>query len=97
MSIVGNAEKAIGNTYSISWKAPKDKEVFDLERFKREHSELAEQYIKAEPQSRRFIVRFTEDKQTKSGKKDKKIENGKEDKKITSGLNIIKGILDEEL
>lgn len=106
MSIVGNAEKAIGNTYSISWKAPKDKEVFDLERFKRAHPELAEQYIKAEPQSRRFIVRFTEDKQTKSGKKDKKIENGKKDKTLNNGkgskdvengFNIIKGILNEEL
>jgi putative phage-type endonuclease len=89
MSIVGNAEKAVGNMYSISWKAPIDKEVFDLERFKRDYPELAKQYIDTEPQKRRFTVRFAEDKQTKSRKKDKKIEN--------SGLNIVKGILDEEL
>jgi putative phage-type endonuclease len=89
MSIVGIAEKAVGGNYTISWKAPIDKDVFDLERFKREHYELAKQYIKSEPQTRRFTVRFTEDKQTKSRKKDKKIEN--------SGLDTIKGMLDEEL
>ena len=89
MSIVGTAEKAVGNMYSISWKAPKDKETFELERFKRDYPELAKQYIKPEPQTRRFTVKFAEDKQTKRGKKDKKIEN--------SGLNVVKGILDEEL
>lgn len=88
MSLVGTAEKALGNGYTISWKAPKDKEVFDLERFKRDYPELAKQYIKPEPQTRRFAVKFA-DKQIKSGKEVKKIEN--------SGLNIIKGILDEDL
>jgi len=92
MSIMGTAEKALGNMYNISWKAPKDKEVFELERFKRDYPEIAKQYIKPEPQTRRFTVRFAENKQIKGGKseeKDKKIEN--------SGLNIIKGILDEDL
>lgn len=92
MSIVGTAEKALGNGYTISWKAPKDKEVFELERFKRDYPELAKQYIKPEPQTRRFTVRFAENKQIKGGKseeKNKKIEN--------SGLNIVKGILGEEL
>ena len=88
MSIVGTAEKAVGNMYSISWKAPRDKDVFDIQKFKMEHPELAKQYIQSEPQTRRFTVKFIEDKQTKSGKKDKKIES--------SGLNFIKGILDED-
>lgn len=100
MSIVGSAEKAIGNIYSISWKAPRDKEIFDLERFKRDYPELVKQYIKPEHQTRRFTVKFAENKQTKSEKKDRiKIEkNEKEVIQIeNSGLNIIKGILDEEL
>ncbi len=89
MSVMGNAEKALGNGYTISWKAPKDKEIFDLERFKRDYPELAKQYIKPEPQTRRFAVRFTDNKQIKGGKEVKRIEN--------SGLNIVKGILDEDL
>lgn len=88
MSIVGSAQKAMGNGYTISWKAPRDKEVFDLERFKRDYPELAKQYIKPEPQTRRFTVKFTE-KQIKSGKEARQIEN--------SGLNIVKGILDEDI
>lgn len=60
MSIVGSAEKALGNMYSVSWKAPRDKEIFDLQRFKRDYPELAKQYIKFEPQTRRFIVKFEE-------------------------------------
>lgn len=58
MSIMGNAEKAIGNGYKINWKAPKDKEVFDLERFKKDHPILVEQYIDYQPQTRRFTMRF---------------------------------------
>lgn len=92
MSIVGNAEKAVGNGFSITWKAPKDKEVFDIERFKRDYPELVKQYISFEPQKRRFAVRFADD-----GKKDKQI-NGKEIMQIdNSGLRAIKGILDEEI
>lgn len=69
MSIVGVAEKALGNGYAISWKAPKNKETFDLERFRRDYPELAKQYIKSEPQTRRFAVKFAGDK-TRSVKKD---------------------------
>ncbi len=58
MSLMGCAEKAIGNLYSISWKSPKDKEVFDLEKFKIDHPKLVKNYIKYEPQERRFSVRF---------------------------------------
>lgn len=100
MSIVGTAEKAVGNMYSISWKAPRDKEVFDLEKFKRYYPELAKQYIKSEPQTRRFTVKFAEYKQTKSGKKDsiKSEKNEKEARQIeNSGLNVVKGILGEDL
>jgi putative phage-type endonuclease len=106
MSIVGNAEKAVGNNFSISWKAPRDKEVFDLERFKLEHAELAKRYIKSEPQTRRFFVRYIEEDKNKDTKKekDKQIEGGKKkgDKKEViqidnSGLKKIKAILDEEL
>lgn len=102
MSMVGNAEKAVGIGYSITWKAPKDKEVFDIERFKRDYPDLAKQYIKIDPQSRRFSVRFSEEKnkQIKGGKKEIEVKqiNGKKEKLISgSGLNAIKSILDEEL
>lgn len=62
MSIIGTVEKATGNGYSISWKAPKDKEVFNLERFKIDNPELAKKYITKEPQSRRFTVKFSDKK-----------------------------------
>ena len=58
MSIVGCAEKAVGNSFSITWKAPKDKEVFNLKKFKIDHPKLVKQYIKPEPQTRRFTVSF---------------------------------------
>lgn len=58
MSIVGCAEKALGNNYKISWKAPKNKEIFDIEKFKIEHPKLLKQYIRTEPQARRFTVSF---------------------------------------
>ncbi len=58
MSLVGSAEKAVGDSYSITWKSPKDKEIFDLERFKTDHPTLVEKYIKYEHQARRFTVRF---------------------------------------
>lgn len=58
MSLVGSAEKALGNNFKISWKAPQDKEVFNLEKFKIDHPKLVKQYIKYEPQKRRFTVSF---------------------------------------
>lgn len=90
MSIIGNAEKAIGNGFTVTWKAPKDKEVFDLERFKREHPELAKNYIKPESQTRRFMVRFAEEKVKKIKDKDtKQIDS--------SGLKIVEKLLEEDL
>lgn len=94
MQIMGNAERAIGNGYNISWKAPKDKEVFDIDRFKLDHPELAKKYIKYKPQTRRFTVMFDDDKKEKKTKgTGKRIGKGTEN----SGLDIIKGMLDEEL
>ncbi len=58
MSIVGRAEKAIGEEFKISWKAPKDREVFDLDKFKIDYPELAKKYTIYEPQARRFTVSF---------------------------------------
>ena len=58
MPLIGNAERAIGDLFSITWKSPKDKEVFDLEKFRIDHPKLVKQYIKKEPQTRRFTVSF---------------------------------------
>lgn len=60
MYMMGSAEKAIGDYFSISWKAPKDKEEFDLDRFRKDHPELVKDYLSSKPQDRRFTVRFKE-------------------------------------
>jgi len=62
MSLVGKAEKAVGDSYSITWKSPKDKEVFDLDRFRIDYPEIAKKYIKPEPQTRKFMVTFPKGK-----------------------------------
>lgn len=62
MAIIGSAERASGNGFSINWRSPKDKEVFDLEKFKIDQPDLAKKYIKKEQQSRRFTVRFLDKK-----------------------------------
>jgi putative phage-type endonuclease len=58
MSIMGHVEKATGPGFSITWRAPKDREIFDVEKFKIDHPDIYKKYIKNEPQSRRFMVRF---------------------------------------
>ena len=58
MVIMGNAEKAVGGSYSITWKSPKDKEVFNLEKFKMDHPNIYKKYVTNEPQTRRFAVRW---------------------------------------
>jgi len=62
MSLVGKADKAVGDSYSITWKSPKDKEVFDLDRFRNDYPEIAKKYIKPEPQTRKFMVTFPKGK-----------------------------------
>jgi len=58
MEIVGSAERAAGNGYNINWKAPKDKKVFNLKLFEKEHPDLISEYVDYKPQTRRFSVRF---------------------------------------
>ncbi len=58
MSLVGKAEKAVGENFNISWKSPKDKEVFDLDRFRVDYPKLVKEYTKPEHQSRKFMVTF---------------------------------------
>lgn len=65
MNVVGDAEKAIGNGFNITWKSPKEKILFDTERFKKEHPELYKDYTSMEKQTRRFYVRFEKDKKDK--------------------------------
>ncbi|MDD3474396.1 MAG: YqaJ viral recombinase family protein [Candidatus Dojkabacteria bacterium] len=60
MSVMRDAEIGIGKGYSISWKSPKDKNVFDIERFQKEHPKLYKEYINKEKQKRRFTVRFND-------------------------------------
>lgn len=62
MSLVGRAEKAVGDSYSITWKAPKDKEVFDIDKFRIDYPKLVKKYTKPESQTRRFTVTFPKSK-----------------------------------
>lgn len=63
MSVMGDNEKAIGDGFSITWKRPKDKIMFDIKKFKEEHFELCKKYTSEEMQSRRFIVKFNDEKE----------------------------------
>jgi predicted phage-related endonuclease len=62
MSLVGKSEHAVGENFNISWKAPQDKQVFDLEKFRIDYPKLAKKYTKPEPQTRRFAVTFPKSK-----------------------------------
>lgn len=72
MSLMGCAEKAYGQGYSITWKSPTDKEDFDVDKFKIDYPDLYKKYSKKEPQARRFVVRFSDKKEEKNKNKDKK-------------------------
>lgn len=58
---MGEAEKAIGDGYTISWKSPKDENVFDVEKFKIENPELYREYTEPKKQTRRFSIKFGKD------------------------------------
>lgn len=58
MSIMGSAEKGMGYNFSIIWRSPKNKEKFDLDKFKLDHPKMAKEYISSVPQIRRFTVRW---------------------------------------
>lgn len=46
-----------GGNVIATWKSSKDSETFDSKLFKAEHPELAAQYMKPKPGSRRFLVK----------------------------------------
>lgn len=50
--LVGDDNKPL-----VTWKAAKDSLVFDLERFRAEHPDMAAAYMKTRPGSRRFLVK----------------------------------------
>jgi putative phage-type endonuclease len=60
MNRMKEAEKAIGINFSITWKSPKDKTVFDMEKFKLDHPKLYKDYTSTEPSTRRFTFKYKE-------------------------------------
>ena len=62
MAIMEDSELGIGDGYKVTWKSPMDRLVFDIERFQKEHHELYKEYAKLEPQSRRFTVKFSKER-----------------------------------
>ncbi len=58
MNIMKDNEVGIGNGYKITWKSPKDRILFDVDKFKNENPELYKKYIYKKKSTRRFTVRF---------------------------------------
>ncbi len=61
MNLIQNAEKAIGDGYTISWKNDKDSTKFNTDRFKLENPELYKKYLEPKKGARRFLTKFQKD------------------------------------
>ena len=61
MNLMGNAEKATGNNYTITWKNDKDSLKFDEEKFKNENQELYKKYLREKKGARRFLSKFSKE------------------------------------
>jgi predicted phage-related endonuclease len=53
---LGSATAAIFQQGKVTWRKAKDRLVPDLDRLSQEHPELLQQYAKAVPGARRFII-----------------------------------------
>lgn len=58
---MGEAAQATIPGYSISWRSTKASQRFDEERFKAEHPDLYQQFMKTVPGYRRFLVKPTKE------------------------------------
>jgi len=58
MDLMKEAEKAIGDGYTISWKNDKDSTKFNTEKFKLENPEIYKKYLEPKKGSRRFLTKF---------------------------------------
>lgn len=58
MNLLQNAEKAIGDGYTIKWKNDKDSTKFNTEKFKIENPELYKKYSNPKKGTRRFLLKF---------------------------------------
>ena len=60
MNEMEEAEKCIGDGYTITWKNDKDSTKFDMDKFKQENKELYKKYLEPKKGSRRFLTKFQE-------------------------------------
>ncbi len=58
MDLMKNAEKAIGDGYTITWKNDKDSTKFDTDKFKFENPQIYKKYLEPKKGSRRFLSKF---------------------------------------
>jgi len=58
MDLMKNAEKAIGDGYTITWKNDKDSTKFDMDKFKFENPQIYKKYLEPKKGSRRFLSKF---------------------------------------
>ncbi len=58
MNEMKEAEKCIGDGYTITWKNDRDSEKFDTDKFKQENKELYKKYLEPKKGSRRFLSKF---------------------------------------
>lgn len=60
MSIMEDAEIGIGKDYKITWRSPKNRIVFNVDKFKEDHPEIYNRYTSSEKQTRRFVLKFND-------------------------------------
>lgn len=61
MNELKEAEKAIGDGYTITWKNDKDSTKFDMDKFKFENPQIYKKYLEPKKGSRRFLSKFDKD------------------------------------
>jgi len=60
MNEMKEAEKCIGDGYTITWKNDKDSTKFDVDKFKFENPQIYKKYLEPKKGSRRFLTKFQE-------------------------------------
>lgn len=61
MNLMKEAEKAIGNNYTITWRNDKDSIKFDTDSFKIENPEIYKKYMMTNKGTRRFLSKFSKE------------------------------------
>ena len=58
MNLMKEADRVIGNDYTITWKNDKDSTKFNVDKFQSENPEIYKKYLEPKKGSRRFLSKF---------------------------------------